>query len=114
MEAIFIPSSFFAFIIILVWLNVRRKERMFLLQQGKDPNLVDSKNKSFSSLNYLKWGIIVLGVGMGMLAGTILGQLLPGRYDGLYIACLMIFSGISVIVSFLATRNAAPADTPDI
>jgi hypothetical protein len=89
----------------LVWLSNRKKERMFLLKQGKDPNLVNSKDKTFSSVNYLKWAIIIIGIGMGMLLGTIIGQLIPGRYDGLYFSCLLIFSGIGIIVSFWVTRR---------
>jgi hypothetical protein len=107
MEAIFIPGGFFAFILMLVWLSNRKKERMFLLNQGKDPNLVNSKEKT-SSINYLKWAIIIIGIGMGMLLGTIIGQLIPGRYDSLYFSCLLIFSGIGIIVSFWATRRMYP------
>ena len=112
MEAVLIVGIIFAFVVIVIWLDTRKRERMLLLQQGKDPNLADSKNKTLSSTNYMKWGIIILGVGLGMLAGTIIGQLLPDRYNGVYIACLMIFSGLSVIVSFLVTRHVAPADKP--
>jgi len=107
MEAAFVLGVIFAFIVIIIWLDTRKKERMFLLRQGKDPNLVDSKHDMFSSVNYLKWGIIITGIGMGMLSGTLIGQWMSNRYDGLYLACLLIFSGIGIVVSFLVTRHKA-------
>jgi hypothetical protein len=110
MEAAFVLGVIFAFIVVLVRVDVRKKERMFLLKQGKDPNLVDSKNDTFSSVNYLKWGIIVASIGLGMLVGTIIGQALPGRYDSLYIACLLIFGGVGIIAGFLVTRHHGSSD----
>jgi len=110
MEAAFVLGVIFAFIVLLVWLNNRKKERMFLLQIGKDPNLADSKNKIFSSVNYLKWGIIVASIGLGMLAGSLVGSLNINRYDSLYLACLFIFGGIGVIASFLVMRHISDSD----
>ena len=114
MEAAFTLGVIFTFITIIVWLDARKKERMFLLKQGKDPNLADPKGKTFSSVKYLKWGIIIIGIGMGMLKGTIIGQLIPGRYDGLYLACLMIFSGIGIVVGFLVSRSHLSLDKPHL
>jgi uncharacterized membrane-anchored protein YhcB (DUF1043 family) len=110
MEAAFVLGVIFGFIVVLVKVDARKKERMFLMKQGKDPNLADSKNDTFSSVNYLKWGIIVASIGLGMLAGTFIGQALPGRYDSLYIACLLIFGGIGIIVGFLVARRHGASD----
>jgi len=107
MEAAFVLGVIFAFIVILVGVSARKKERMFLLSQGKDPNIVDSKNNIFSAINYLKWGIIIISVGLGMLTGTFIGSLKAGRYDGLYIACLLIFSGFGIVASYLVSRRVS-------
>ena len=105
MEAAFVLGVIFAFIVILVRVDAQKKERMFLLRSGKDPNLSNLKTDTFSSVNYLKWGIIVVSVGLGMLMGTIIGSLYGSRYEGMYLACLLIFGGIGIVVSFLVARN---------
>ena len=107
MEAAFVLGVIFAFIVILVRVDAQKKERMFLLKLGKDPNLANTKNDMFSSVNYLKWGVIVVGIGLGMLLGTIIGSMYGNRYEGLYFACLLIFGGIGFVVSFLVTPSHA-------
>jgi len=98
MEAVFVFGVIFAFIIILVWLDARKKERMFLVKQGKDPNLANSKDGAFSSTDYLKWGIIIISVGVGTLLGSM------SKDNGTFIAYLMICSGVGIVVSFLVAR----------
>lgn len=120
MEAVFILGVIFAFIIVLVWLQNQKKERRWLLEQGKDPNLagkelnLDLKDNVFSSVNYLKWSIIIIGIGVGMLVGTFVGTLgySYGYGNSLYLSCLLIFSGIGIIVSFLVTRRVSSSDKP--
>jgi len=99
MEAAFVLGVIFSFIVILVWLDTKKKERMFLLKLGKDPNLADSKEGAFSSTDYLKWGIIIISVGVG----TLLGAMSPN--NTMFIAYLMICSGVGIVVSFLVTRH---------
>jgi hypothetical protein len=111
MEAAFVLGVIFAFIVAIVWLEARRKERMFLLKQGKDPNIIDNGKGKFSSVGYLKWGIIIIFVGMGTLLGTIFRNSSAIGGDSIFIACLMICSGIGIVASFLVTRNA-PSDKP--
>ena len=113
MDAAFVLGVIFTFIVILVWLDARRKERMFLLKQGKDPNLVDNgKEKIFSSVNNLKWGIIIIFVGLGTLLGTIFRNSSAIGNDSIFIACLMICSGIGIVAGFLTTRYISSSDKP--
>ncbi|MCL2511356.1 MAG: hypothetical protein FWF09_04835 [Bacteroidales bacterium] len=100
MEAVFVLGVIFSFIVILVWQDTRKKERMFLLKLGKDPNIADSKDNTFTSTDYLKWGIIIISVGVG----TLLGALSPN--NTMFIAYLMICSGVGIVVSFLVSRKA--------
>jgi hypothetical protein len=100
MDAFFVLLPIFSFIIILVWLNNRKNERMFLLKLGKDPNLANSKNDRFVSINYLRLGIIITCIGLGFL----FGKLFFSDSDSGFFACLLIYSGIGLIVSFLTSR----------
>ena len=104
MEAAFVLGVIFSFIVILVWLDTKKKERMFLLKLGKDPNIADSKDGTFSSTDYLKWGIIIISVGVG----TLLGALSPN--NTMFIAYLMICSGVGIVVSFLVSRKVSQGD----
>lgn len=104
MEAGFILAVIFAFVIILVWMDNTKKERMFLLKQGKDPNIIETKLPKTTPVGYLKWGIIIIGVGVGAMFGTLFGH---GKYS-LYLSFLLIFSGLGLVVSYLVTRTTTP------
>lgn len=101
MESGFVLAIIFAFIIIITWMSNINKERMFLLKQGKDPNIIETKLPKTSSTNYLKWGIIIVGIGLGALFGTLCSD---GQYS-LYLSFLMIFTGISLVVSFIVVKK---------
>jgi hypothetical protein len=100
MEAALILGVIFAFVIMIIWLDARKKERMFLLKQDKDPNLANSKDDIFFFFIYLKWGIIIIGVGLGTLLGSIFRN-----NSSTFIAYLLICSGAGIVVSFLVTRS---------
>jgi hypothetical protein len=112
MEAAFVLGVIFAFIVVIVMVEAKRKERMFLLKQGKDPSLAGSKETILSSITYLKWGIIIISVGAGALLGSMLRNIKGVGNDSVFISCLMICSGIGIVVSYLVTRQAAPSDKP--
>ncbi|MDR0364694.1 MAG: hypothetical protein LBH92_06740 [Bacteroidales bacterium] len=101
MEPVFILAVIFASVIILVWMDNVKKERMFLLKQGKDPNIIETRLPKTSSIASLKWGIIVVGVGLGAFFGTIFSR---GEYS-MYLSFLMIFTGIGLVVSFIVVKK---------
>ena len=105
-------------------LLVRRKERQMFIDKI-DPNklgdslkMLDFSNApamtSFSSAA-LKWGCLMIGVGLGLLCGFLLnisfGPEMRSSYNEYnassvaYGSCVMFFGGIGLIVAFLIERH---------
>jgi len=104
---IFVPISAFAMVLGIVYLSYRRKERMALIQSGKDSSIFGQDKQCYSTL---KWGLLLFGVGLGLLIAEALA-----KYDILspevaYFSMAFIFGGAALIVDFLIEkfRNQGP------
>ena len=92
---ILIPISFFALVYGIVYLLVRRKERMALIEKGVSAELLESSNKTPSSL---KWGMLFVGVGLGLLIGRILGELTCLGEEEAVFSMILLLGGFSLIL----------------
>lgn len=95
---IIIPLSFFALVLGIVFLSYRKKERMALIQSGRDASIFGNNDKCYSTL---KWGLLIAGVGIGLLVAELFA-----KYDVLtpeiaYFSMAFIFGGIALIVDFV-------------
>jgi hypothetical protein len=111
MEAILIPASIFATIYGIVYLNIRKKERMALLDRGLDPKSFEKESTSFSSLKY---GLLFTGIGMGLLLANILVRTNAMEREAAYFSLVSLFGGIALIVDYLLevsiTKKRAKAE----
>lgn len=98
MESILIPASIFATIYGIVYLNIRKKERMALLDRGLDPKSFEKESTSFSSLKY---GLLFTGIGMGLLLANILVRTNAMEREAAYFSLVSLFGGIALIVDYL-------------
>ncbi len=98
MEAILIPASVFATIYGIVYLNIRKKERMALLDRGLDPRAFEKDNTSFSALKY---GLLFTGIGLGLLLANILISMGAMEKEAAYFALVSLFGGIALIVDYI-------------
>lgn len=101
MESIFIVGISCLFIYGIIKLNKDSKEKAMLIQAGFDPTLKSEKNKHYSNLSLLKWGIIFSGVGLGLFVAEMFYQLFTFDKDAMYIGMILIFGGISFIISHI-------------
>ena len=58
LTGILVPISFFALVLGIVYLTIRKKERMVMIEKGVDPSTFVTKEWSFPSL---KWGLFLIG-----------------------------------------------------
>ena len=101
--AIFVPASFFAAIVAIVYLQIRKKERMALLQTGKDAKVFDKGRRCGSSS--LKYGLLLSGAGIGLLLANILISMNILSEDVAYFSMLFIFGGAALLVDFFIQRK---------
>lgn len=104
MEGIFIVGSLCLLAYELVKLNKNSAERKMMLQMGVNPNQSAETNKN-RTLDFLKWGIVFVGIGFGLLVAELCNQFRCLDKDAAYIAMVLLFGGISFIISHVVVDN---------
>ncbi|MFD0750953.1 DUF6249 domain-containing protein [Mucilaginibacter calamicampi] len=85
--------------LIYVYLVSRHRERMTILEKN-----VASPFKTADNINLLKYGIISLGIAVGVIIGYILYDLgLDENFA--YTAMVFLFGGLSLIVAFFVVQK---------
>lgn len=94
MQDVMITGIIFGTIYGLVNLFIRRKERMALLNAGADPKMFEPQRISHAPL---RWGLVFIGVGFGILLGNILQAYTMMEEESSYFSLMLLFGGISLI-----------------
>ena len=102
MVAILIPLSFFAMVFGVVYLF--KKENLAMIEKGMNP-----KDKMFRPAPFrsLKWGLLLLGAGMGLLIAFFIDMNLPYRIEpaGIYFALIAMGGGLGLIGSYFVEKK---------
>jgi len=99
---ILIPFAFFALVFasLYVYLITRNKERLALIERGADPTLFKQKSEAGSGYGNFKFGLFLIGIALGILAGYFLND--AGMDEGpAFFSMIFLFGGIGLVVSFL-------------
>ena len=95
----------FGTILTIVYLGIRKKERMVMLEKGVDASAFLTKNKSDYSLKY---GLLLVGVALGILIGNFLSNM-PSFIDvqeAAYFSMIFLFGGLALVIyHFLAKKQ---------
>lgn len=88
---------------------LRNKENMALIERGINPR---ESYRKFSSLTYLKYGMLFIGVGLGLLLAYIIDESMPhqGFHVGpdrvaLYFSLIGICGGLGLVISYFIERK---------
>lgn len=88
---------------------MRNKENMALIERGINPR---ESYRKFSSLTYLKYGMLFIGVGLGLLLAYIIDESMPhkGFHVGpdrvaLYFSLIGICGGLGLVISYFIERK---------
>ncbi len=110
LQPILILIVIFGGIIGIVYLGLRKKERMAMLERGVDASAFSSQNKSDLSLKY---GLLLVGVALGVLSGNVLSDM-PSFIDvpeAAYFSMIFLFGGSALVIyHFLAKKQAKGRD----
>ncbi|MFD2144267.1 DUF6249 domain-containing protein [Mucilaginibacter antarcticus] len=86
---------------VYVFLMTRHRERMAILERNLTS--VPFPITNFNHLT-LKYGLLLIGLGVGFLMGTVLESL--GMKDDIaYLSMILIFGGVGLIVSYLIIQT---------
>lgn len=112
MGGIVIPIFLFA-CIAAVWgayILTRHKERMMLIEKGTGAEDIKSlyarDRRNFSPLSHLKWGMILIGVGVAVLFSMWLREAYMVE-EGVYPGLIALLGGAALIVFYFIARRKA-------
>ncbi|MCK9452255.1 MAG: hypothetical protein M0Q90_11245 [Bacteroidales bacterium] len=106
--AIMIVGIIFATIYGLFFLFVRRRERLTLLEKGMDASVFAPKenNNSFISLRF---GMLFIGVGFGVLLANILTVTTSLNEEVAYFSMVFLGGGIALVANYLIEKKGKKA-----
>jgi hypothetical protein len=94
---IIINLGLFTAVILAIYYNVRarNKERMALIEKGVDISEIYKKKES--SNGFFKFGVIVIGIAIGLIFGVIFSEseILPAVVS--YFSMILLFGGAGVL-----------------
>ncbi len=105
-EAILIPLIVFSsvFGIFFVWISTRNKERMALIEKGADASLFATKKRNFTNIT-LKIGMLAVGIGTGILIGSLLSNYTTLDEEVAYPSMIFLFAGLFLVGNAMLERE---------
>ncbi len=101
---VFVPIIMFL-VIGVIWiyaLKTRNQERMSLIEKGIDPQWLFAKKKAGSQIASAKWGMLLIGLGLGLCAGLILSRgLSESDRTGIVFGSIFLFGGMGLLAFYL-------------
>ena len=93
---VLVLAIIFGTIYALVALNVRRKERMALLEKGADPSIFHEPKRE--KITSLKYGLFLIGIALGIFMGNILEETTRLEPEVTYFSMIFLFGGIALVI----------------
>ncbi|MCE7065625.1 DUF6249 domain-containing protein [Dyadobacter sp. CY326] len=105
MNGLFISLGAFAgiFGIIYVFLMTRHRERIALIEKGANASLF--RDEHFSGYPTLKFGMLFVGIALGILLGNVLEDQYNFNKGTAYLSMTFLFGGISLILNFIIEQH---------
>jgi hypothetical protein len=96
----------FGAIVAIVYLSIRRKERMAMLEKGVDASVFFSQKPSKNE-NSLKFGLLLIGLALGILVGNLLANSEPfaDQEEAAYFSMIFLFGGLALLINYFVARK---------
>lgn len=107
MVEILVPLGFFGGIVAIVYLLVRKKERLTLIQNGADASTLKMDKTSNDSL---KFGLLLIGIALGILLGNVLAEYTSMQEEVAYFSMTFICGGISLLIYYVMNKKQNAED----
>lgn len=111
---VFVLAIIFGSILAIVYLSLRKKERMAMLDRGVDASvfLVPQKKGSHA----LKYGVLLIGIALGILLGKLLATTEAFMYEEevAYFSMIFLFGGLSLVVYYFLEKKMKKDDDDNL
>jgi hypothetical protein len=98
---IFVLLIIFGFIYGIVNLAIRKKERMTMLDKGVDPAIFNIEKQSITTIRY---GLLLIGVAIGILLGNILEATTALDEEVSYFSMIFLWGGMALVISHFVEK----------
>jgi hypothetical protein len=101
---ILVSLGFFAMVFGIVYLY--KRERMAMIERGMDPRRYKPQSAPYQTL---KWGLLLIGAGVGLCLAFIFSNTIFRDSDGLvalFFGLIAIFGGLGLFISFLMEKKS--------
>lgn len=95
MVEILVPLGFFLFIFGIVWVIADRNIKKTLIQHGADAKTLQMDKDSNGAL---KFGLLLVGVALGILIGNFIAETTSMREETAYVSMTFLFGGIGLLI----------------
>ena len=102
LTAIFATFIVFGSIVSVIYLFIRKNERKMMIEKGADPSIFNIES---SSPTALKYGLFLIGIGVGILAGSIIDASTYLGEEVSYFSMIALFGGISLVISYFLGKK---------
>jgi hypothetical protein len=99
---VLITAIVFAAIYGILQLFVRRKERQMIIEKGTNLPELKSDLPTFSGL---KFGLFFIGIGIGVLIGSIIAATTTLEKEVAYFSMIFLFGGLALVISHLVEKK---------
>ncbi|NQV01293.1 MAG: hypothetical protein HQ542_01500 [Bacteroidia bacterium] len=103
------PIAFFATVALIVYLILRRKERATLIEKGQSATIFETRK---NVPHALKWGMLLIGLGVGILIGRILTLYTAMGEEEAFFSMVFLCGGISLVLYHFITKSMEKKDPP--
>jgi len=100
---VLITAIIFGFVYSIVFLLVRKKERMAMLEKGIEASFFITKQQP--SVQALKYGLLFVGVAIGILIGSILSATTVLSEEASYFSMIFLFGGLALVIHHIIERK---------
>ncbi len=107
LEPIFVSAIIFGFVYAVIYLLVRKKERMAMLEKGVDPAIFEQPKKPalYAGASSLKYGLLFIGAAIGLFLGSILDEMTTLNNEASYFSMLFLIAGIGLVVGHYVEKK---------
>ncbi len=99
---ILVVGIVFSSVVTVIYLLIRKQERMAMMQYGVDLNKFYENQRN--SISPIRYGILLIGLGLGFFFGNMLGDSTDYRGEA-YLSMIFLFVGIALVISYIIEKK---------
>ena len=101
----FVITGAVLFGIMYVYYTTRNRERMALIEKNADPSILKPGSNGSFKLFAIKFGMLLMGVGLGILVGNILTATTVLKEEVAYFSMIFLFGGAGLFTSYFVGKK---------